>query len=413
MDVTIIGSGIASKNAAETLLSAPEYRDGLTIVTCDESRFYSRVLLPEYIAGELSREELLLDGAQDLDWRRARFVAGRVSGIDAKGKLVRLESDAPLRYDRLIIASGASPRRLEVRNSDLAGIFYLRDLADADSIKRYAQRAERCVVVGGGLVSLKAACALNSLGRRVTVLVGSDLLLSLVADRAASGIVQRTLETEGIRFRFNTEVEEFVGEAGRVREVLLKDGSIVEGEMVVIAKGVRPNLDFVRGTGIETEKGILVNDRMETTAEGVYAAGDVAQSTDLLKSGRALFTLWPDAAVQGRVAACSILGRQMSYCGGLSMNSVVFYRIPFVFLGMVRERDIAGCEAYSRRSARSDTYRKVVVRDNRLVGAILAGNIDYAGLLYWDIRSGREVEDPQSYLSLEGLSKLCISRSPN
>jgi nitrite reductase (NADH) large subunit len=411
MDVTIIGSGIASKNAAETLLSAPKYWDGLSIVTRDEGFFYSRVFLPDYIAGDLSREELLLAGGQDLDWTRARFVAGRVSGIDTKGKSVRLDNGASLHYDKLIIASGASPRRLGVKNSDLAGIFYLRDLKDADSIKQHAKRVERCTVVGGGLVSLKAACALNSLGKRVTVLVGSDLLLSLVADRAASGIVQKTLEAEGIRFQFNTEVEEFEGDSGRVNKVLLKDGSAVEGEMVVIGKGVCPNLDFVRGTDIETEKGILVDDRMETTAEGVYAAGDVAQSADLLRSGRALFTLWPDAAAQGRVAACSILGRERRYCGGLAMNSVVFYGTPLVFLGMVRERDVAGCEVHSWRSARTDTYRKVVVRNNRLVGAILVGNIDYAGMLYWDIRSGSKVEDPQSYLSLEGLSKLSISRN--
>jgi nitrite reductase (NADH) large subunit len=410
MDVTIIGSGIASKNAAETLLSGFQDHDSLTLVTRDESFFYSRVFLPDYIAGELSREELLLGGAEDLDWGRARFAAGRVTFIDTKGKSLRLENGTSMRYDKLIIASGASPHRLKVRNADLGGIFYLRDLADAEAIKEQAQRAERCIVVGGGLVSLKAACALNSLGKRVTVLVGSDLLLSLVADRAASEIVRRTLEAEGIRFRFNSEVKEFAGDAGRVTRALLQDGSTVEGEMAVIAKGVRPNTDFVRGTDIETDKGILVNERMETTAGDVYAAGDVAQSADLLRNGRALFTLWPDAAAQGRVAACGILGREQRYCGGLSMNSVVFYSRPFVFLGLVRERDIAGCEVHSRLSPTSDTYRKVVIRNNRLVGAILAGNIDFAGMLYWDIRSGREVEDPRSYLSLEGLSQLSISK---
>ncbi len=410
MDVTIIGSGIASKNAAETLLSGFQDHDSLTLVTRDEGFFYSRVFLPDYIAGELSREELLLAGAEGMDWGRARFVAGRVTRVDTKGKSISLENGTSLGYDKLIIASGASPHRLEVGNADLTGIFYLRDLADAEAIKEQALRAERCTIVGGGLVSLKAACALSSLGKRVTVLVGSDQLLSLVADRAASQIVQRTLEAEGIRFRFNGEVEEFAGEAGRVTRTLLRDGSTVEGEMVVIAKGVRPNMDFVRGTDIQTDKGILVNERMQTTAEGVYAAGDVAQSADLLRSGRALFTLWPDAAAQGRVAACGILGRDQSYCGGLSMNSVVFYGRPFVFLGLVRERDIAGCEVHSRRSSASDTYRKVVIRNNRLVGAILAGNIDFAGLFYWDIRSGREVEDPRSYLSLEGLSQLSISK---
>ena len=169
-------------------------------------------------------------------------------------------------------------------------------------------------------------------------------------------------------------------------------------------------LYFVRNSGIAIDRGILVDDRMRTTAQDVFAAGDVAQAADILNGGRALFTLWPDAAVQGRVAASNAMGREKRYTGGMSMNSVVFYGVPFVFLGIVKERDLAGCEVYSRRYS-SRSYRKIVTRGNRLVGAVLAGNIDHAGMLYWDIRTGGLVNDPQAYLTPEGLAGLLNARS--
>ncbi len=410
MEVAIVGSGIASKTAAETLLSGLQDGDRLTIITPEECRFYSRVFLPEYIAGEISRSELMLDGANEMHGGRIRFVRGRVVRVDTAGRFVELEDGTAVRYDKLLIASGASPRRLGIGKPGLP-IFCLRDLEDAERIKDAARRARRCTVVGGGLVSLKAAGALSALGKKVTVLVGSDKLLSLVSDRVTSQIIQGVLETRGIRFRFNTEVRELERERGGGTRAILADSPSVEGDMVVIAKGVRPNLECVEGAGIETDRGILVDEWMRTSAEDVYAAGDVAQSADLLNDRRSLFTLWPTAALQGRVAGSNILGREKRFCGGLSMNSVVFARIPFVFLGMARERDVDGCQVHSRHNPVSGSYRKVVIRNNRLVGAILAGNIDYAGMLYWDIRSGREIEDPESYLNLEGLTRLALSRS--
>jgi NAD(P)H-nitrite reductase large subunit len=410
MVAAIVGSGIASKTAAETLLAGLADKDELIIITRDERVFYSRVLLADYISGDLGREELMLASSIEGDPRRARFVRNTVSSIDIANRSVGLAGGSSVRYDKLIIASGASPQRLDLESSRLAGIFYLRDLEDADAIREEASRVETCTVIGGGLVSLKAACALNRLGKRVTILTGSGRLLSLVADATASELVQEILLGKGIEIRFNAEVRCFQGSAGRVTASVLQDGSTVDGEMVIIGKGVRPNLDFVQGTEIEVDKGILVDDRMETTAKGVFAAGDVAQSADLLNRRSALFTLWPDAAVQGRVAASNVLGREKRYTGGLSMNSVVISDVPFIFLGMVRETDCVGCETYKRRSAGSGFYRKIVTRNGRLVGALLAGNIDYAGMLHWDIRSGRQIENPEDYLSLDGLTRTYISR---
>jgi nitrite reductase (NADH) large subunit len=410
MVIAIIGSGIAAKTAAETLLSAAGAGDKVIIISRDTTPFYSRVLLADYISADMNREELMLAGHDLTDGSRIQLVVGRVIGLDTERKSISIENAESRRYDRLIIASGASAQGLEKGNAELSGIHFLRDIEDADAIKREAPRAGSCAVIGGGLVSLKAACALARLGKKVTVIVGSDRLLSRLADSVASAIVRETLEGEGITFRFMTDVTGFAGDVGRVAKVLLRDGSAVEADLVVLAKGVRPNLDFVKDSGIAVDRGILVDDRMRTTAQDVFAAGDVAQAADILNGGTGLFTLWPDAAVQGRVAASNAMGREKRYTGGMSMNSVVFYGVPFVFLGIVKERELEGCEVHTSRTA-PRSYRKIVTRRNRLVGAVLAGNIDHAGMLYWDIRSGCRVDDPRAYLTAEGLAGLLNARS--
>lgn len=411
MIVSIIGSSIACKSAAETLLKGLKGQDMLIIISRDLDLFYSRVLLPNYIAGELTREELIFAGKEIIDHDRLRFLKGEVSSIDARGKKILLEDNSVVCYDKIIITTGASPNKLEVRNSELAGIFYLRDLEDAESIKQKAKTVHRCLVIGGGLVSLKAAWALQELGKEVTVLVGSGRLLSMVADQTVSDMVQEHSQVKGIRIVFNAGVEGFLGDARGVTGVLLQDGSVVEGSLVVVGKGVRPNLDIVKGTNIEIDKGILVNACMETTARDIYAAGDVVQSFDLLNTGTRLFTLWPDAASQGRVAAANVLGITKKYNGGLSMNSVVFGDKAFIFMGMVREKDLTDCKEFSLYNPQKGVYRKVALRGNRLVGSVLGGDISYAGMIYWDIRSGRAVERPEEYLTLEGLTKLYISKT--
>jgi len=411
MVIAIIGSSIACKSAVETLIPRLKDWDKLIIITRDRELFYSRVLLPNYIAGNLSKERLVFAEEDILNSDKVKVIKGNVLSIDTDTKLIEMENNDTVHYDKLLITTGASPSKMEVKNAHLPGIYYLRNLEDAEAIKAKAEEADRCTVLGGGLISLKVAWALNQPGKEVTVLVSSSQLLSRIADKTVSQMVQKRFEDEGVKIKFNARIKELTGDSSGVAGVVLEDRSVVEGKLIVIGKGVRPNMDIVADTGIKTDKGILVNSRMETSVKDVYAAGDVAQSIACLDDCSELFTLWPDAAFQGRVAASNILGMDKEYTGGLSMNSVVFYGTPFILIGMVREKDLDDCKVYARDNSKKGIYRKVVLKDNRLVGAIIAGDISYAGMVYWDIRSGREIYQPEDYLTLEGLNKRYIYRT--
>ena len=410
MVVVIIGSSIACKSALETLLPELSGDDRIIIVTKDIHLFYSRVMLPNYIAGELGLEEMYFAPKDLLEDTRVNVINGEVKSLDTLSREIMLDDGNRISYDKLLITSGASPARMNMPGEDLNGVFCLRNLEGAQAIRNWAKKSGKCVVLGGGLVSLKAAMAVKSLIEDVSVLVSSSKVLSKIADKTSARWVYDILVSNGIDVRFNVNIAAFEGDGSGVKNIVLKDGGRIDTDMVIIGKGVRPNMGLVDNTPIRTDKGILVNPHMQTAVEDVYAAGDVAQVYGCGDEGSGLFTLWPDAALQGRIAAANMLGADKRYTGGMGMNSAVFYGVPFIILGNVRERDTKGCEVYERFDHGRKVFRKVAVKDGRLTGAVFAGDISYAGMAYWDMRSGREIETPEKYLTSKGLNELFSGR---
>ncbi len=410
MVVAIIGTGIAAKTAAETLLERLGSSDRLILVGNEKDIFYSRVFLPDYIAGEIPRKDLFLPTERLLGDERVRLVRGTVTGVDGRKKQLQFERSAPVGFDRLIVASGSSARALALANAGLAGVHRLRTLMDADSIRDEALRAQACVVLGGGLVGLKAAWGLQQLEKEVTVIVESDRVLSRVADETSSAMLVESFQAQGVRFRFRSGARKLSAKRGRVAAVELGDGSRIPAEVVIAAKGVRANLDFLRTSGVDSADGVLVDSFLRTSHPDIYAAGDVAEVEDGLGGGSRIFSLWPHAAEQGRISARNVLGETRKYVGALSMNSVIFYGRPYVFLGNAASHVPPDCRLYSR-TAEHGVYRTIMVRDKRIVGAVLAGSIDCAGMVCWDIRSQRQIEDPAAYLSQDGLVGTLLSRT--
>lgn len=411
MVVVIIGSSIASKSALQTLLPGLGNHDRVVIITRDRHLFYSRVMLSNFIAGEVGLAELGFAPERLLEDNRVKVINREAKSIDTVSGKVRLDNGHEVGYDKLLITSGASPANINIPGTGLPGVFCLRDIEDAQSVKAWAEKAGSCVVLGGGLISLKAAMALKKSVKDVSIVVGSSGLLSMMADKTSAGWIHDILNSNGIDIRLNTNAARIRGDGSGVRDIVFQDGTGINADMVIIGKGVKPNTGLAENTDIRVEKGILVDSRMKTSVENIYAAGDVAQASDYIRGGTGLFTLWPDAAVQGRIAAGNILGTDRKYTGGISMNSAVFYDIPFIMMGSVREKDTKDCKVYERFDRRKRILRKVFVKDGRLVGAVLAGDISYAGMVYWDIRSGREAGRPQKYLTNEGLEKLFILRN--
>jgi len=397
MRYVIIGNGAAGVTAAETIPRLdPE--GAITIISDEELPFYSRLLLAEFIAGAASEEELFLwteDSYAALGIEL--FLRSTVVRLEPEEKRILLADGQALSYDRLLIATGASPMLPKVEGIEGPGVFSLRTIKDAREIVAASQNIERAVVIGGGLVGLHAAFGLQARGLAVAVVEMLPHLLPQQLDRRAGEILGEAIEAKGVQVTLGLAVERILLREGTVEGVVLADDQRVECGLVVVAAGVRPNIALAQEAGLEVGEGILVDSHLQTSLPDVYAAGDVAETMDPLVGQRTLSAVWPSAVEQGRVAGHNMAGDRMEYEGALGLlNSVEFAGIPIISVGLIRPEgnayEISVWEG-------KDSYRKLIFREDRLVGVILLGEIERAGLYTALIRQQIDVSKIREELS--------------
>ncbi|HUS80394.1 MAG TPA: FAD-dependent oxidoreductase, partial [Armatimonadota bacterium] len=291
-------------------------------------------------------------------------------------------------FDRLLIATGGRPIvPTDVGGADLQGVFTFTTLDDARSIKQYivANEVKSALVVGGGLIGLKSVEALMALGLRITVVELADRMLSSTFDRTASSLLQKKLHAAGVEVLCDNTVSRVKGDDGRVAGAILRDGREVDCGLVVFAIGVLPDTAIVEGTDIEVDRGILVDNHMQTSVEGIYAAGDVAQAEELLCGEQRCIAIFPNAYRQGLVAGANMAGAEAEWDGGLVMNSVAVCEMPTVSVGITSGLD-EGYEVLETLDEDSYEYRKIVMRGDYIVGAIFVGQVDRSGIITGLIR---------------------------
>jgi nitrite reductase (NADH) large subunit len=350
------------------------------VISDELSMPYSRCLLTGYISGKVPAKNLFFRPERFYQKNRIDLLLGRQAvSVDPQARKVLLADGQAIGYVKLLLATGSNALLHEIRGKDLPGVFVLRTLKDAERIAQAATSAQRAVVMGGGLVGLGSAIALRTLGLEVTVVVASQSILSQNIDLEGARILVRHLERNGLRFIFDTDVEEVQGDR-QVKGVRLSDGQDLECELVIPAKGVRTNAGLAASAGAAVERGVLVDDRMRTTVPDIYAAGDVAQAREFLTGRKEVMTIWPVAAEQGKLAGMDMAGGEVDYLGGVAMNTVDFFGLPVVSIGETRQRmDPAGLEFLTAVDEARGRYRKVILRDGKVVGAILIGDTESAG----------------------------------
>jgi nitrite reductase (NADH) large subunit len=356
--------------------------EGTIAVVSDERTMpYSRCLLTSYICGKVPGKNLFFRPERFYEKNRIELLLGRRAvSVDPGMKEIRLDDGSAIGFQKLLLATGSKALLYEIPGKDLPGVFGLRTLQDAQDIAEAAATAKRAVVMGGGLVGLGAAIALKMLGLEVCVVVASQAILSQNIDREGARLLVEHLERNGLRFVFGVDVVGIHGDQ-RVKGVRLSDGRALECELVVSAKGVRLNTELAAIAGAAVERGIMVDDRMCTTVPHIYAAGDVAQAKGFLTGAREVMTIWPVAAEQGKVAGMNMAGGEVTYPGGLPMNTVDFFGLPVVSIGETRQsNDPAELEYLTSMDPAKGRYRKVVLRDGQVVGAILIGDTESAGV---------------------------------
>jgi 3-phenylpropionate/trans-cinnamate dioxygenase ferredoxin reductase component len=308
----IIGGGLAGAKAAETLRD--EGFDGRLVLIGDEpERPYERPpLSKDYLRGETA-EKPFVHGEDFYGEREIElWTSTRVTGVDAGARELRLEDDRRLGYDRLLLATGAEPRRLDVPGAELGGILYLRTVADSERIAERFEQGRRLVVVGSGWIGAEIAASARMKGCEVTMIEMATLPLERVLGPEVGQIYLDVHRDHGIEFLPETTVERFEGE-GSLERVLTRDGALIEADVAIVGVGVTPRVQLAEAAGLRVENGILVDERLESSVPGVFAAGDVANAHHPFYERRLRVEHWANALNQGPAAARAMLGAPVSY----------------------------------------------------------------------------------------------------
>ncbi len=396
MKYLIIGNGIAGVRGAEAIRGIDK-DCGITMICGEKSLPYCRPMISMVLEGSKKLEDLPIRNQGFYDDLKINPVTGRrISGIDIDKKHVILPAQNGsghdfFEFDRLLIATGADPRPIKADGKDLENIFYMRTDKDVENMVKALSNVKNALVLGGGLVGFKAAYGLIRRNIKVTMLIKSAYPLSMQIDEKAGHIVLDKLIKNGLDVRVGIEAEKFEGR-GKVEKAYLSDGSVADCQMVIIGKGVMPCLDFVPKDKIKTDLGILVDNYMETSSAGIFAAGDVIQTNDIARQNSWVNAIWPEASEQGRIAGLNMAGRKIKYPGSLGRNVIRIFDLDIMTAGIVNPDKKDGCEILAFEDNRRNTYRKLVFKNNILKGMVLVNNIEQGGILLSLIRSQTEIK---------------------
>ncbi len=397
MKYVILGNGVAAIHAAEAIRSL-DPQGSLTMISDEVCDPYCRPMISMVLEGVISPDLLPIRGSSFYGNLGIEPVLGsRVASLDVAGRRVILGDGQAFSFERLLIATGADPRPIRATGTELGGIFFMRTERHVRQMLDVLPRARNALVLGGGLVGFKAAYGLLKRGLRVTMLIRSGYPLSLQVDETAGSLIQGELVRRGLEVRVEVEAMAFEGN-GTVKVARLSDGSTVDCDLVVIGKGVLPAHDFVPRDQVPIDLGILVDEHMETGVPGIFAAGDVAESVDIARKTRWVNAIWPEAVQQGRIAGMNMAGRRVSYRGSLSRNVIRIFGLDVMTAGWVKPPEGDGFEMIKRTDPRAGTYRKLVFREDRLVGMTLVNDVEHGGVLMSLIQSQLPVKRPREAL---------------
>ena len=365
MNVVVVGNGVAGTLAAKALRDL-DSEASITVFAAERHPYYPRPNLIEYLAGTMAREELF---AFPPSWPADRRIDLRlgepVRAIHPASGEVETAEGRRVRYDRLLLADGASASVPPIPGVGRRGVFTLRTLDDAEAVLNELSVRPRVAVIGGGLLGLEIARGLRGRGADVEVIEFFPYLLPRQLDPEGSALLRGRIEAAGVRVRVGTATEEIFG-GDSVRGLRFKDGKELAADLAVIAAGVKPNTALARDAGLPVDRGVLVSDRMETGVPGIFAAGDGTQH-----NGR-LYGIIPASFEQARVAAVNLLGGNASYRGTIPSNTLKVAGLALTSIGNVNPEG-PGYEVLRRADPERGLYKKIVLQEGTLVGAIWLG----------------------------------------
>ncbi|AWL97548.2 nitrite reductase (NADH) large subunit [Bradyrhizobium ottawaense] len=364
--LVIVGNGMAAARLVDELAKTSLGRYAVAVIGEEPRLAYNRVLLSSVLAGETGSHEIELRPA---DWWRHRGVTVRygyrVTEIDTGRRELKIEGEESMEYSKLVLATGSTPLRLNLPGADLAGVHTFRDTRDVDLLLTLAAAKKRVVVVGGGLLGLEAAYGLAKAGAPVTLLHLMDRLMERQLDGPAADLLKMLVERKGIRILLNASTARIHGD-GHVEAVELADGSRIEADAVIFAAGIKPNVALAKDAGIAVNRGIVVNDLMQTASPDIFALGECAEHRGTC------YGLVEPAYEQARVLARHLAGRPAAYQGSVVSTNLKVSGVSVFSAGDFMGGE--GSESLVLTDRRRGTYKKLVIADGRLTGAVLIGD---------------------------------------
>jgi len=405
----IIGNSAAGLSAIKAIRASGDHRP-IVLVSAEKSIAYSPVLTTYYIGGQIGKKGLYFVNRDFYQRHQVKLVLGRkVMEVDTRKHRLLLDDGSHLGYGSLLISSGASARSLgNVKKSATRFVSSLRTISDADKIKSLAAQARDVVAAGAGLVSLQTIKAIAGPQVNIKIVVGSGQVLSQQMDWESATLIQRKLESNGVEILFGRSISEVSEKNGRAL-VTTNYGEHLPADLVVVGKGVSPNISMVMGSPIKTDWGILVDDRMRTNAECVFAAGDVAEGVNQITGQREVIATWYNACAQGEVAGANMAGRTVRRNGQIKENITTLFNVVVASIGESNS-GLRGYEEIRHIDQKRGIIRKFFFKGSVMVGALLVGHALDAGVIRHCIANGIDLhhwKDSLTSASLDFTSILC------
>ena len=375
----IIGGGPAATNALETIRDFDGGESRITLISDEPA--HSRMALPYWLCGNIPAEHT--HTADDAYYKKLNVDARiglRVDRVDSSSKKLQLSDGSSLDFDNLLISTGSSPLQLPIPGTDLEGVQPLWSLAHTDSALKHADGLERprVVFVGAGFIGFIVLNAMHKNNWKLSVVERESQVLPRMLDKGAADMVQDWLATRDVDVHVSETVKSISQADDGSKSVELESGKSISADLVIIATGIRANLELIDGAGIEVDEGILVNGRMQTNFPFIYAAGDVAQGPSLLGGEHEIHAIQPTAVDHGRVAGANMAGQDVVYPGSLIMNVVDVCGLQTASYG---NWDDAAAEEMTISNPQRRIYRKLLWTGDNLTGAIFTGPANDVGML--------------------------------
>jgi len=383
----IIGASAVSIGAIEAIREIDQ-NDSILVITEEEYAQYSRPMISELVSGKADIQKMKCKSDSYLKENNVEALLNRkVVALNLQGKTVSLDDGRKIDFEQLLIATGGKAFVPKIEGQEKQGVFTFTTIADAQSLAAKISSADpkNAVVIGAGLIGISCTEALVKRGLKVTVVELQEKILSLLLDSNASDIVEKVIQKEGVNFVTGQSVQKIIGRPENQDEVggvILTKGDTIQCDIVVVAIGVVPRTELVAGTAIRIGRGILVDNSMQTTVPDIYASGDVAETYDFVLNQNRLLPLWPLAVIEGKIAGYNMAGKKLVYEGGTNMSSLKYFGLPIVSIGLTNPKDDPTLEILVKKDEENNIYRKLILKNNVIVGLTMVNCIERAGIFY-------------------------------